>query len=165
MWDSNGLAPPQMLTGRGTNRSSSIIHTPFFATTAPSQATWTPGIYILFNARSKTAADLSGHDRKTVIAYEPHGNLNQQWEFAPSGNGYTIRCLDYPSGHAIYLTVEGKAKENAVVVATASGRRTEWNVEQTSEGLRYVIFRSRSTSSWAPPSSTLPLEAGRSCRH
>ncbi|KAM5545833.1 hypothetical protein V8D89_000871, partial [Ganoderma adspersum] len=96
--------------------------------------TWTPGMYMLLNARSKTAADLSGHDSKTVIGYQPHGAANQQWEFVPSRNGYTIRCLHAPGGHAIYMTVEGGAKENSVVVATE--RRTEWNVEQTGEGLR-----------------------------
>ena len=89
---------------------------------------------MLLNARSKTAADLSGHDSKTLIGYQPHGAVNQQWEFLPSGNGYTIRCLHAPGGHAIYMTVEGGAKENSVVVAAE--RRTEWNVEQTGEGLR-----------------------------
>lgn len=92
----------------------------------------------MLNARSKTAADLSANEYKTVIGYRPHGGVNQQWEFAPSGDGYTIRCLHSSGGNAIYMTVEGNAKENAVVVATASGRYTEWRVEQTNEGLRIL---------------------------
>ena len=109
---------------------------------------------MLLNARSNSAADLSGGDFKTVIGFQAHGQSNQQWEFCTKGNGYTIRSLRLPSG---YLTVEGEAKENAVVVATASGRRTERNVEQTSEGLRYVIFGLHST--WREGCSELSLLA------
>lgn len=88
---------------------------------------------MLLNARSNSAADLSGGDFKTVIGFQAHGQSNQQWEFCIKGSGYTIRSLRLPSG---YLTVEGEAKEDAVVVVAE--RRTEWRVVPTSEGLRYV---------------------------
>nr|VWO98269.1 CAMKK/META protein kinase [Ganoderma boninense] len=110
---------------------------------------WTPGTYVLINARSNTAADLSGGDYKTIIGYSLHGGENQQWEFSPCGNGYAIRCMRTPGhiGKPIYMSIEGEARENAFVVATT--RRTEWVVEQTHEGLRI---------SW--PNSNLVFELG-----
>lgn len=106
---------------------------------SPSLPTWPPGTYSLVNARTNTAADLSGGDYKSIIGYSLHGGENQQWEFLPSGNGYAIRCIRTPHhiGQPIYMAVEGEVKEKALVVAIT--QRTEWTVEQTHEGLRSVI--------------------------
>ena len=98
---------------------------------------WTPGTYVLLNARGGTAMDLHGGDDTNVIGYPMHGNQNQQWEFIPSGHGYVIRCVrPSKAGHALYLTVEGGVRNNAPVVASAYP--VAWNVEQTEEGIRYV---------------------------
>ncbi len=109
--------------------------------TSSSRPTWTPGTYSLINARSNTAADLSGADYKSIIGYSLHGGENQQWEFVPSlGTGYMIRCISTPRhiGQPIYMSVEGEVRDKALVVATT--KRTEWTVEQTNEGLRYVLL-------------------------
>ncbi|KAM5545838.1 hypothetical protein V8D89_000876 [Ganoderma adspersum] len=110
---------------------------------------WTPGTYALINARSNTAADLSGGDYKTILGYSLHGGDNQQWEFTPMGTGYAIRCVRTPHhiGKPVYMSIEGETRERTLVVATT--QRTEWMVEQTNEGLRI---------SW--PNSNLVVELG-----
>ncbi|KAH9942795.1 hypothetical protein B0H21DRAFT_867442 [Amylocystis lapponica] len=50
-----------------------------------------PGTYVLQNAQSGAALDLCGAAQRTVVGFAPHGGANQQWEFVPSGAGYTIR--------------------------------------------------------------------------
>lgn len=44
----------------------------------PAGGVWTPGTYVLLNARSGTAVDMSGADNKTLIGYPMHGGPNQQ---------------------------------------------------------------------------------------
>ncbi|OSC96458.1 carbohydrate-binding module family 13 protein [Trametes coccinea BRFM310] len=96
---------------------------------------WTPGTYVLLNARSGTAVDMSGADNKTLIGYPMHGGPNQQWEFLPSGHGYIIRCVRRSKdGHPLYLTTDGGVHEHAAIVA--SPYPVSWNVEQTEEGIR-----------------------------
>ncbi|TBU27445.1 ricin B lectin domain-containing protein [Dichomitus squalens] len=96
---------------------------------------WTPGTYVLLNARAGTAMDLHGYDYTSIIGYPMHGGPNQQWEFIPSGHGYVIRCVrSAKAGHALYLTVEGGVRNNAPVVANAYP--VTWSVEQTEDGIR-----------------------------
>ncbi|KAI1793775.1 ricin B lectin domain-containing protein [Ganoderma leucocontextum] len=102
-------------------------------TVTPFRNIWTPGTYVLINARNKSVADLSAQDHDTVIGYPLHGGPNQQWEFIPSGNGYAIRSMRHP-GVDLYMSVEGEARVKAPVVAT--GHHTVWTVEQTGDGLR-----------------------------
>lgn len=45
---------------------------------APAGGEWAPGTYVLLNARSGTAVDMSGMDNKTLIGYPMHGGPNQQ---------------------------------------------------------------------------------------
>ncbi len=101
---------------------------------------WTPGTYVLLNARGGTAMDLHGGDNTNVIGYPMHGAQNQQWEFIPSGHGYVIRSVrSSKAGHALYLTVEGGVRNNAPVVASAYP--VTWSVEQTEEGIRWVLLK------------------------
>ncbi|OJT10621.1 hypothetical protein TRAPUB_12869 [Trametes pubescens] len=101
----------------------------------PAGGVWTPGTYVLLNARSGTAVDMSGADNKTLIGYPMHGGPNQQWEFIPSGHGYVIRCVRRSKeGHPLYLTTEAGLRENAAIVA--SPYPVSWNVEHTDEGIR-----------------------------
>ncbi|KAI9068936.1 carbohydrate-binding module family 13 protein [Trametes sanguinea] len=101
----------------------------------PPGGVWTPGTYVLLNARSGTAVDMSGADNKTLIGYPMHGGPNQQWEFIPSGHGYVIRCVRRSKeGHPLYLTTDGGVHEHAAVVA--SPYPVSWNVEQTEDGIR-----------------------------
>ncbi|CDO69740.1 Carbohydrate-Binding Module Family 13 protein [Trametes cinnabarina] len=96
---------------------------------------WTPGTYVLLNARSGTAVDMSGVDNKTLIGYPMHGGPNQQWEFIPSGHGYVIRCVRRSKdGHPLYLTTDGGVHEHVAIVA--SPYPVSWNVEQTEDGIR-----------------------------
>ena len=44
----------------------------------PPSGVWTPGTYVLLNAKSGTAVDMSGADNKTLIGYPMHGGPNQQ---------------------------------------------------------------------------------------
>ncbi|KAI0738176.1 ricin B lectin domain-containing protein [Daedaleopsis nitida] len=94
-----------------------------------------PGTYVLLNARSGTAMDLSGADGKTVIGYSMHGGPNQQWEFIPTGHGYIIRCVRRSKeGHALYLTTAGGLRDGEEIVASTFP--VTWNVEQTEDGIR-----------------------------
>jgi len=87
-------------------------------------AAWTPGTHVLLNARSGTALDLSGADQRTLIGFPAHMGQNQQWEFIPSGRGYTIRSA-CPSSCGLYLSVESLC-DNAPIVA--SPFPVSWNV-------------------------------------
>ncbi|KAI8977801.1 ricin B lectin domain-containing protein [Trametes punicea] len=101
----------------------------------PPGGVWTPGTYVLLNARSGTALDMSGADDKTLIGWPMHGGPNQQWEFIPSGPGYVIRCVRRSKdGHPLYLTTEDGLHEQAAIVA--SPYPVSWNVEQTDDGIR-----------------------------
>ncbi|KAI0370736.1 hypothetical protein BV20DRAFT_943443 [Pilatotrama ljubarskyi] len=98
---------------------------------------WTPGTYVLLNARGGTAVDMSGADNKTLIGWPMHGGPNQQWEFIPSGHGYLIRCVRRSKeGHPLYLTTEQGVGEHVAIVA--SPYPVSWNVEQTEDGIRYI---------------------------
>ncbi|KAM5545830.1 hypothetical protein V8D89_000868 [Ganoderma adspersum] len=141
------LLAPLDLTPSSPPMSTSHAPEPSDATTtvavSPARSTkglmaalpmWTPGTYVLLNARGGTAMDLHGGDNTSVIGYPMHGSQNQQWEFIPSGHGYVIRCVrPSKAGHALYLTVEDGVRNNAPVVASAYP--VAWNVEQTEEGI------------------------------
>ncbi|KAI0668230.1 hypothetical protein C8Q78DRAFT_980638 [Trametes maxima] len=96
---------------------------------------WAPGTYVLLNARSGTAVDMSGMDNKTLIGYPMHGGPNQQWEFIPSGYGYVIRCVRRSAaGDPLYLTTEDGLRDDAAIVA--SPYPVTWDVEQTEDGIK-----------------------------
>ncbi|KAI0755612.1 ricin B lectin domain-containing protein [Fomes fomentarius] len=96
---------------------------------------WTPGTYVLLNARSGTALDLSGADHRTVIGWPMHGGPNQQWEFIPTGHGYIVRCIRRSKeGHSLYLSTEGGVKDGARIIA--STYPVAWNIEPTDDGVR-----------------------------
>lgn len=98
---------------------------------------WTPGTYVLLNARSGTALDLSGADHRSVIGWPMHGGPNQQWEFIPTGHGYIVRCIRRSKeGHSLYLSTEGGVKDGARIIA--STYPVAWNIEPTEDGIRCV---------------------------
>ncbi|KZT01972.1 carbohydrate-binding module family 13 protein [Laetiporus sulphureus 93-53] len=82
-------------------------------------------MYVLLDARNGTALDLSGGDQKTLICLPAHMGPNQQWEFIPSGKGYTIRSA-CASSRGLYLTLED-IYDNAPIVA--SPFPASWNVQ------------------------------------
>ncbi|PCH34833.1 carbohydrate-binding module family 13 protein [Wolfiporia cocos MD-104 SS10] len=86
---------------------------------------WTPGTYVLLNARGGTALDLSGADQRTLIGFPAHMGQNQQWEFLPSGRGYTIRSACH-SLCGLYLSVEQVCDDAQVI---ASPFPASWNVQ------------------------------------
>ncbi|KAF4622360.1 hypothetical protein D9613_009519 [Agrocybe pediades] len=69
--------------------------------------------YILTNAQSGTAADLSGVDSRTVIGYGKHGGENQQWEILYNGDGWHIRSVL----NGKFLALEGNPNEGTKVIA------------------------------------------------
>ncbi|GJE99691.1 RICIN domain-containing protein [Phanerochaete sordida] len=87
---------------------------------------WSPGVYSLVNAKSGTAADLSGGDGRSIIGYPLHSGKNQQWNFESFGDGYTIRSVF--SG--LYLTMEDTIGDGAVLVA--SSFPVSWKIEDVS---------------------------------
>ncbi|KAL6303614.1 hypothetical protein BKA93DRAFT_734718 [Sparassis latifolia] len=97
-----------------------------FSSTEPSQYSWTPGTYVLVNARSGTALDLSCGDFRTLTGWPLHGEQNQQWEFVPSGRGYVIRSV-CSSSCGMYLTVTDGLYDNVALVA--SPFPVSWDVQ------------------------------------
>lgn len=91
------------------------VPTPVHEQPTESQA-WIPGTYVLLNARSGTALDLSGADQRSLIGFPAHMRQNQQWEFIPSGSGYTIRSA-CSSSCGLYLSVES-VRDNAPIIAS-----------------------------------------------
>ena len=135
------FVPSRSPPGHGHNPSASdataVSISPSAAKAPTTPPIWTPGTYVLLNARAETAMDLHGHDYTSIIGYPMHGGPNQQWEFIPSGYGYAIRCVRAArAGHALYLTVGGAGgvREGAPIVASAFP--VTWDVEQTEEGIR-----------------------------
>ncbi|KAF5319547.1 hypothetical protein D9619_008473 [Psilocybe cf. subviscida] len=69
--------------------------------------------YVLINAKSGTALDLSGEDNRSIIGYPRHGEENQQWETIRTDAGWHIRNV----AHDTYLAVDGVARDDARVIA------------------------------------------------
>ncbi|KAG8703578.1 hypothetical protein FRC09_004079 [Ceratobasidium sp. 395] len=91
-----------------------------------------PGTYCLHNVKSGVAMDLSGGDHQSIIAFEPHGGPNQQWEFQPAGNGnFHIRNV----GENKYLTFPDDSNDGKQVIATDGPR--EWEVRVGHEGVNH----------------------------
>ncbi|KAI0942693.1 hypothetical protein AcW1_003256 [Taiwanofungus camphoratus] len=88
--------------------------------------TWSPGTYVLLNAKSGTALDLSGANQRALIGFPVHMGQNQQWEFIPSGRGYAIRSA-CPSMCGLYLTIDSSLCEHAAIIA--SPFPASWNIE------------------------------------
>ena len=97
---------------------------------------WTPGTYVLLNARTGAALDLSGADNATVIGYALHGGPNQQWEFTPFGRGYLVRCVRGANGHRLYLALEPGRAPSPGAGVVASEYPAAWNVEECEDGIR-----------------------------
>ncbi|KAF8879571.1 ricin B lectin domain-containing protein [Infundibulicybe gibba] len=76
---------------------------------------FTPGVYKVVNFVSGTAMDLSGADAKTIIGWDDHGGLNQQWEFTPLGAGFSI-CSKFCGQ---YLTVDGGINQGVAVIGSS----------------------------------------------
>ncbi|OSX62764.1 carbohydrate-binding module family 13 protein [Postia placenta MAD-698-R-SB12] len=117
------------------------VPTPVHEQPTESQA-WIPGTYVLLNARSGTALDLSGADQRSLIGFPAHMGQNQQWEFIPSGSGYTIRSA-CASSCELYLSVES-VRDNAPIIA--SPFPSCWDVqfdEKHGSALRSVYMQMR----------------------
>ncbi|KZT08244.1 carbohydrate-binding module family 13 protein [Laetiporus sulphureus 93-53] len=97
----------------------------------------TPGTYALLNARSGTALDLSGADRRSVLGYPSHMGENQQWEFLPNGKGYAIRSARMSLLGGLFLTVEG-VYDGARIIG--SPYPTSWDVHIDEEYRSLCIF-------------------------
>ncbi|KAF9002116.1 hypothetical protein BDQ17DRAFT_1357458 [Cyathus striatus] len=77
--------------------------------------TFVPGRYKISRPENDSLViDLSGSDLKSVIVFPHHGDTNQQWEIAPLGLGYSMRCV-YNDG---YVTVDNSLQEGVSIVAT-----------------------------------------------
>ncbi|KAF4565346.1 hypothetical protein EYR36_001916 [Pleurotus pulmonarius] len=73
-----------------------------------------PGVYLLKNQKGGTTADLSGGDRRSLIGFPAHSNVNQQWRFNASGAGFSIQSVSDPD---LYATVAGGLHPNVPIVA------------------------------------------------
>jgi len=86
------------------------------------------GRYIAMDVRSGMVLDLSGGDNLSLIAYRFHGSENQQWEFRPCGEGFTINSV---FNSKLFLTVRDLKElqlEGRVQIVTGTFP-TCWEVE------------------------------------
>ncbi|KAH9922557.1 hypothetical protein B0H21DRAFT_164949 [Amylocystis lapponica] len=83
------------------------------------------GPYFLMNLQSETILDCDWKC-KEIIGAKLHGRPSQQWQFAPSGEGYTIHNLLTTKQ---YLTVREKVHDKGKVMA--SSFPVEWAVSRT----------------------------------
>ncbi|KAF8968533.1 hypothetical protein BDZ97DRAFT_1915985 [Flammula alnicola] len=82
------------------------------------------GIYrIVSDHDPNSAIDLSGYDKKSIIAYGGHDGENQKWEFTRLGPGFSIRSLF----NGAYITLESGIIEGATMIASAYP--VSWAVE------------------------------------
>jgi len=101
--------------------------------------------YIITNAKSGKAADVSGVDNRAsaytfqsvlavsclhtisylriVIGFDKHGGENQQWEIQYNGDGWHIKSV--ASGK--YLALEGSPSEGTKVIA-AENQPFNWHI-------------------------------------
>ena len=135
------FVPSRSPPGHGHNPSASdataVSVSPSAAKAPTTPPIWTPGTYVLLNARTGAALDLSGADNRTAIGYALHGGANQQWEFVPAGRGHVVRCVRRGAdGRALYLALEeGRAAGKGAGVV-AGEFPVVWAVEAGEDGIR-----------------------------
>ncbi|KAL4254141.1 Ricin B-like lectin [Abortiporus biennis] len=83
------------------------------------------GVYILVNAKSGGALDLSGGDNRSIIGYDVHGSDNQKWRLEQVEGGQW-RLQNVASG--AYLRVDGYAQDGTPVVAPQGDGPFEWDI-------------------------------------
>ncbi|KAG6834778.1 hypothetical protein H0H93_007433, partial [Arthromyces matolae] len=78
--------------------------------------------YVLINAKSGTALDLSGTDNVSVLGWEAHRGENQQWELHQEDNQWVFRNVH----NGKFLGIERRAHDNVPVRGVDAP--VKWNI-------------------------------------
>ncbi|KAG6818757.1 hypothetical protein H0H93_002089 [Arthromyces matolae] len=96
--------------------------------------------YVLINAKSGTALDLSGSDNVSVLGWEAHRGENQQWELHQEDNQWVF-CNVH---NGKFLGIERRAHDNVPVRGVDAP--VKWNIfpdDRDQSVYRYAYFHDR----------------------
>ncbi|KAF9072622.1 hypothetical protein BDP27DRAFT_1320294 [Rhodocollybia butyracea] len=110
-------------------------------------------------ANPSQVLDVSGQNRRSVLAYSFHGGQNQQWEVMPNGAGFAIRSV--LNGAFISLDIDNDKKIREVVVTAFP---IIWNISSAEGTSQHRIYWADSSLAFTfkNPNSALELSMYRS---